>query len=48
MDEINRISAKNRALEAFTEVFNNRKDEPEIIWEHLLHYRRLLGENEIM
>lgn len=48
MDDINRIYAKNKALEAFTEAFNTRKDEPEVIWEYLLHYRRLLGENEIM
>lgn len=48
MDDINKICDKNKALEAFTYAFNNRKDEPEVIWEYLLHYRRLLGENEIM
>lgn len=47
MDDIKRIAAKNRAYEIFTEAYNNCKDDPETIWEYLMVYRRLLGENEI-
>lgn len=47
MNDNKRILAKNRAYEFFTEAYKNNKDDPEIIWEYLLAYRRLLGENEI-
>lgn len=47
MDETKRNEAKNRAYNYFTEAYNNHKDEPDIIWDYLITYRRLLGENEI-
>lgn len=47
MDDTKRIEAKNKAYEYFIEAYNNRKDEPNIIWEYLIAYRKLLGENEI-
>ena len=47
MDENKRIEAKNKAYEAFTKAYNNYKNEPDIIWEYLIAYRKLLGENEI-
>lgn len=37
---------KERALNKFKELFNSNKDQPDKIWEALLEYRRLLGENE--
>ncbi len=45
MNDIARIQIKDRAREAFTDAFNNQ-DDPERVWEYLVLYRRVLGENE--
>lgn len=37
---------KELAYNKFKELFNSNKDDQDKIWEALLEYRRLLGENE--
>jgi hypothetical protein len=48
MSDNKRIAAKNKAREIFTEAYNNYKDDPDMIWEYLLVYRKLLHENELI
>ncbi len=37
---------KEDAFNKFSDLYQNHKDQPDKIWEALLEYRRLLGNNE--
>jgi hypothetical protein len=37
---------KQKAYELFQQAFMYQQDQPELVWEYLCLYRRLLGENE--
>ncbi len=42
----NKYLTKNEAREIFLETYAFYKDNQDKVWESLLEYRRLLGENE--